>query len=154
MTRSVLTRFRVPPDVDFGPVSVEVRVGTVDGPVSTRVGVAGRGPVLDEPIIYRVAASPKSPFVPAALGEFRRTERLRLEWRLAAAIESPQARLLGRNGMPIAVPVSVTEFDRDGRRLLAADLALSPLGAGEYFVEVTAASGGRTDRKLFPFRPR
>ena len=42
-----------------------------------------------------------------------------MEWRLAAPLDQRQARILGRNGSPLDLPVSVTEFDRDGQRFLA-----------------------------------
>jgi VWFA-related protein len=154
MRRSVQARFPLPAAGDPGPVRVEVRVVTVDGPVTTRVEAAGRGALLDEPLLYRGAASPKAPFVPAAGRQFHRTERLRLEWRATSPIEVLQARLLGRNGVPLAIPVTVTEFERDGRPLRAADLALSPLGAGDYVIDVTAHRDGRMERRYFAFRLR
>ena len=153
MVRSMLARFPIPAG-STGPFRLEVRVVTVDGPVTTRVDAFGRGSVLDEPVVYRAAVSQRAPLAPTASLAFNRTERLRLEWRLAAPLENPQGRLLGRNGAPLPIPVAVTESAQDGRRLLAADLTLSPLGAGDYFVEVTAAAGGKTDRKLVAFRIR
>jgi VWFA-related protein len=153
MVRSMLARFPLPPGT-AGPFRLEVRVVTVDGPVTTRVNAFGRGSVLDEPVVYRAAVSQRAPLAPTASLAFTRTERLRLEWRVTAPLENPQGRLLGRNGAPLAIPVAVTESEQDGRRLLAADLTLSPLGSGDYFVEVTAAAGGKTDKKLFAFRIR
>jgi len=153
MVRSMLARFPLPSGAS-GPFRLEVRVVTVDGPVTTRVNAFGRGSVLDEPVVYRAAVSQRAPLAPTAGLAFTRTERLRLEWRVTAPLENPQGRLLGRNGAPLAIPVAVTESEQDGRRLLAADLTLSPLGAGDYFVEVTAAAGGRPDRRLFAFRIR
>ena len=153
MVRSMLARFPIPAG-SAGPFRLEVRVVTVDGPVTTRVDAFGRGSVLDEPVVYRAAVSQRAPLAPTASLAFNRTERLRLEWRVTTPLENPQGRLLGRNGAPLAIPVAVTESAQDGRRLLTADLTLSPLGAGDYFVEVTAAAGGKTDRKLFGFRIR
>jgi len=153
MVRSMLARFPIPSG-SAGPFRLEVRVVTVDGPVTTRVNAFGRGSVLDEPVVYRAATSQRAPLAPTASLAFTRTERLRLEWRVAAPLENPQGRLLGRNGAPLAIPVAVTESEQDGRRLLAADLTLSPLGAGDYFVEVTAAASGKANKKLFVFRIR
>ena len=153
MVRSMLARFPIPSG-SAGRFRLEVRVVTVDGPVTTRVDALGRGSVLDEPVVYRAAASLRAPLAPTASLTFNRTERLRLEWRVTAPLENPQGRLLGRNGAPLAIPVTVTASEQDGRRLLTADLALSPLAAGDYFLEVTAAVAGQSGRHLFAFRIR
>ncbi|HET9268822.1 MAG TPA: VWA domain-containing protein, partial [Vicinamibacterales bacterium] len=153
MVRSMLARFPIPSG-NAGPFRLEVRVVTVDGPVTTRVNAFGRGSVLNEPVVYRAAASQRANFAPTASLTFSRTERIRLEWRVTAPLENPQARLLGRNGAPLSIPVSVTEFERAGQRVLAADLTLSPLGTGDYFLEVTVAAGGRSGRSLSAFRIR
>jgi VWFA-related protein len=154
MLRSMLVRFPIPAGSDDGPWRVEVRVVTVEGPVTTRVTASRGSTVLGEPVLYRAAASPRATLLPAANREFRRTERFRLEWRVTTPLDERQGRVLGRNGSPLDLPVTVTEFDRDGQRVLAADLSLAPLGAGEYFLELTAASAGRTDRNLFAFQVR
>jgi hypothetical protein len=65
-----------------------------------------------------------------------------------------RGRLLGRNGAPLAIPVTVDEIERDGRRLLATELLLAPLAAGDYIVEVTADAGGQTGTNLYAFRVR
>jgi hypothetical protein len=153
MMRSMLVRFPIPSGT-VGPFRAEVRVITVDGPLTTRVDALSRGPVFDEPIVFRAPVSQRAALAPTAVRTFGRTERLRLEWRVTTPIGNPLGRLLGRNGAPLAIPVSVTELERDGVRLLAADLSLTPLAAGDYFVEVTAEAGGRTDSKLFAFRVR
>jgi VWFA-related protein len=153
MTRAMLARFPVP----FGnadPLRVEVRAATVDGPVTTRVNASARGAVLDEPLVYRAAVSQRAVPAPTASRTFGRTERLRLEWRLTAPVANTQGRLLNRSGAPLQIPVVVTEADQNGRRLLFAEVTLTPLGAGDYFVELTGASEDRTDRKLFAFRVR
>jgi hypothetical protein len=153
MARSVLARFPITSG-STGPHRVEVRVVTVDGPVTTHGDVAGRGRVLDEPLVYRAAGSQKASFAPAASRTFSRTERLRLEWRLTTPLANPLGRLLGRNGAPLSIPVAMNEVERDGRRLLTADLSLAPLGAGDYFLEVTAGAADQSGQSLFVFRIR
>jgi hypothetical protein len=72
---------------------------------------------------------------------FRRNERLRLE--LPAPGHDPvTARLLDRTGAPLSVPVTVTERldDTDAFRWVVVDLALTPLAAGDYAIEVTPPS--------------
>jgi hypothetical protein len=48
----------------------------------------------------------------------------------------------------------MNEVERDGRRLLTADLSLAPLGAGDYFLEVTAGAADQSGQSLFVFRIR
>jgi hypothetical protein len=75
--------------------------------------------------------------VPTADMRFRRSERLRVE--VPSATSATGARLLDRTGKPIAVPVaSATRNDADGSRWATGELALAPLAAGEYVIEVMA----------------
>lgn len=85
--------------------------------------------------------------VPTADMRFRRSERLRVEVPSAAAATG--ARLLDRTGKPMPVPVaSNTRNDADGSRWATAELALAPLAAGDYVIEVMA----ETTRTLVAFR--
>jgi VWFA-related protein len=81
---------------------------------------------------------------------FRRNERLRAElpWR---AGETPTARLLDRAGRALAVPVATSVRDAgDGTWRVAAEVALSPLAAGDYVIEVSRAGPpGGESRVLF-----
>jgi hypothetical protein len=60
------------------------------------------------------------------------------------------ARLLSRTGQPLAV--SVTLRAPPSRSVLAADVNLAPLGAGDHVIEVTAGTGAKTERKLIAIR--
>jgi hypothetical protein len=86
--------------------------------------------------------------VPTADLRFRRSERLRVE--VPSAADATGARLLDRTGKPIvAVPVvSATRTDADGVHWATAELALSPLAAGDYVIEVSAGD----TRTLVAFR--
>ena len=85
--------------------------------------------------------------VPTADMRFRRSERLRVEVPSVAAATG--ARLLDRTGKPMPVPVaSNTRNDADGSRWATAELALAPLAAGDYIIEVMA----ETTRTLVAFR--
>jgi VWFA-related protein len=78
---------------------------------------------------------------------FRRSERLRVE--VPSPADATGARLLDRTGKPLAVPVvAATRTDADGTRWATGELALAPLGAGDYVIEVVA--GGT--RTLVAFR--
>ncbi len=111
---------------------VKVPLGfDLDGPWRARVTVgAGRDRLQDSielgegdavlvgaPLVFRATPSPRSPLIPAADFQFRRTERVHIEWARLAELDRREARLLGRDGKPLAVPVNVTEREVDGRGL-------------------------------------
>ena len=50
-----------------------------------------------------------------------RIERVHVEWAIAGELDQRLARLLGRNGQPLAIPVAVTERETDGRKVVAVD---------------------------------
>jgi hypothetical protein len=93
-------------------------------------------------MLFRATPSSRSPLYPVADSEFRRTERVHLEWPIHTPLDGRDARLLGRDGKPLPVPVTVTERDVDGAPRLAVDVNLAPLADGNYFIELTAAAGG------------
>ena len=62
------------------------------------------------------------------------------------------ARLLDRKGLALAVPVTATIRTEGFLRLASAELALAPLGPGDYLVELSLQRGPRTDKVLAAFR--
>jgi hypothetical protein len=114
--------------------------------VTTAHGLAG------PPVVYRATPSPRSPLVPVADFLFRRTERVHVDWMRLAEIDRREARLLGRDGKPLAVPVNVTERDAGGRASIAADANLAPLTDGEYAIELTVGRGDRVERQVIAIR--
>jgi VWFA-related protein len=80
---------------------------------------------------------------PTADLRFRRTERIVVE--TPASLGSDiSARLLGRNGAALTVPVAATiRDDADGTRWRRVEITLAPLAPGEYIVE-TSGGGERT----------
>jgi VWFA-related protein len=86
--------------------------------------------------------------IPTADLRFRRTERIIVE--TPASIGSDiSARLLGRNGVALTVPVTATiRDDADGTRWRRVEITLAPLAPGEYIVETTAEA----ERTLTAFR--
>jgi VWFA-related protein len=86
--------------------------------------------------------------IPTADLRFRRTERIVVE--TPASLDADiSARLLGRTGLPLNVPVIATiRNDADGTRWRRVEITLAPLAPGEYIVETTAG----TERTLTAFR--
>ena len=86
--------------------------------------------------------------MPTADLRFRRTERLIVETPVSLGADVA-ARLLGRTGNSLNVPLSATiREDADGTRWRRVEIALAPLAVGDYIVEITA--GG--ERTLAGFR--
>ena len=101
---------------------------------------------------FRAATAASAPLRPAAEPLFRRVERLRLEWPVNTALGARGARLLDRRGEPLAVGVSITEGERDGQPIVAVELGLAPLADGDYLIELVAAQGATSIRRLVAFR--
>jgi VWFA-related protein len=80
--------------------------------------------------------------VPTADLRFRRNEQIRVEIPTVAT-SAMTARLLDRRGGPLAVPVtSAVRDDGDGSRWQTAQLALAPLAAGDYVIELSGKPDG------------
>jgi hypothetical protein len=86
---------------------------------------------------------------------FRRSEQLRVEIPTGGSA-MPSARLLDRSGKPLTVPLTTAvRDDADGSRWQTAQLALAPLAAGDYVIELLGGSSGssvETKRTLVAFR--
>jgi hypothetical protein len=150
-TRSTLVR--MPRPAGAGPFRLSIKVLGTGAVVTDRLEVADRAwRVLGEAIVYRATPAAQSPLRPSADFQFWRTERVHVEWPVDGPLDQRSARLLSREGQPLAVPVQVTERERDGRAQLAADVNLSPLGAGDYVMELVAARGGTEVRRYVPIR--
>jgi len=108
--------------------------------------------LLGEAIVYRGRPAATSPLRPVADLHLRRTERIHVEWPMTGDLDQRSARLLSRNGQPLAIPVGVTERETQGRKAVAADLNLAPLSAGEYVIELTAGRGAETVVRLVAFK--
>jgi VWFA-related protein len=103
-------------------------------------------------VMYRGRPAATSPLRPVADLQYRRTERVHAEWAFMGELDQRSARLLSRTGQPLAIPVAVTERETDGRKVVAADLNLAPLSAGEYVIELTVGRGTETVVRLVAFR--
>jgi VWFA-related protein len=85
---------------------------------------------------------------PTADLRFHRTEQLRVDFP-AATNSDATARLLDRTGHVLRIPLNVTaRDDQDGSRWNTVQLALAPLAAGDYVIEMSAGS----DKTLAAFR--
>jgi hypothetical protein len=143
----------VPLQTGIGAIRVVSKVAAAGESLEDRVEI-GRAPALlvGEAILYRGRPAAASPLRPVADLQYRRIERVHVEWPIFGELDQRSARLLGRNGQPLAIPVTVTERETDGRKVVAADLNLAPLSLGDYVIELTAGRGKETISRLVAFR--
>ncbi|HEX6973297.1 MAG TPA: VWA domain-containing protein [Vicinamibacterales bacterium] len=141
------------PVTGAGPWTAAVRLRAPgDVEQTDRITIAVPGGLLGEPLAFRATPAPASPLRPVAAFQFRRTERIHVDWPVLKPLDRRDARLLGKDGKPLAIPVTVSERDVEGRPVLGLDLILAPLTAGDYVLEVTAGAGGAADTKLLAIR--
>lgn len=129
--------------VSPGEYAVRVRLHPDADPSTTvtetaRVQVGKEPSALGEPVIWRRGPSTGPQFMMTADPQFERTERIRVEVPTSTGTGTPTAHLLDRTGKMLPIPVQVsTRQDADTRvRWIVADLALAPLGMGDYGIEV------------------
>jgi hypothetical protein len=140
-TRGVL--LRVPKPAGDGPYRVSVVARGGKAVVTDRVDITPVArTVVGDAVIFRARPAASSPLRPAADYQFRRTERVHVEWSALVPLDRRVVRFLGRDGGPLPIPVTVTERERDGRPVIAATANLAPLAAGDYVLELVAAGGG------------
>jgi VWFA-related protein len=147
-----------------GARTVVVDLGDVapaggDVVVRTRVKPQGEGETLTDattigsaalsavaPLLWRRGPSTLMRFVATADSRFTRADRVRADVLVADAADTMTASLLDRMGATIAVPVTVGSRTEAAMTWATAELALAPLGPGEYVLKLTVAGpGGPSD---------
>ena len=143
---------KIPVAKAAGPFSATIRMrGAGQGNVDDSLTIARRTTAFGDPLVFRLA-TPTQPR-PAGSVYFRRTERMQVRWPVTAAITQPTARVLGRDGVPLELAVTVSEKEEEGSRWIVADLNLAPLTQAEYILEVQgAAEDGATSSARLAFR--
>ena len=143
----------MPLEEKYGPWTASVRIKSADRELVDRIDVPSiAGKLLGDPLVFRASTLPNSTTTPVADFAFRRTERIHVEWPVLTPLDQRQARLLDSRGQPLPVNASATELQSTGTTVLAADLALTPLAAGEYVVEVVVNAGATSEQRLVAFR--
>ena len=136
-----------------GPWRVTVSVSGSEGRLGDRLEIAPMSAsAVGQPLLFRAAPSPQAPLRPAADRQFFRTERLHVEWPVIEPVDRHEARVLGRNGQPLAVPVNVVAKQSDGQAVLSVDLTLAPLAAADYVLELSATRASGVETSLVAFR--
>ena len=137
------------------PRSYRVRAVVIGGDERLQADVevlTGASGLIGEPSVFRAGTASRAPLRPVADFQFLRSERIQVEWPISKSLDERSARLLSRRGDVLPVPVTVTELTDGGRPRLAAALALAPLAAGDYVIELTVVDAGERVTRLIAFR--
>jgi hypothetical protein len=136
-----------------GPWKVDLRVSGGGNVLDGSASVAPpAGPLLAEPLLFRANPSPRAPLKAVADFQYRRTERIHVEWRTLKALTDRQARLLDSKGQPLPLAVALMDRDDPGGKTVLADVTLAPLSEGSYVIELTGAAGAESQRALVAFK--
>jgi VWFA-related protein len=151
-TRHFSAAFTPPGGITPGEYTVNVRArgrGLDLGPTNASLVVLVRAaPLAGDAILVRRGATTGNREVRTADVRFRRTDQLGVDMPSGEG-EPAQARLLGRNGQPLPLPVTAAvRDDPDGSRWQTARVSLAPLAPGDYILEMITGS----ERKLVGFR--
>jgi VWFA-related protein len=107
------------------------------------------------PRLSRASPLTRQQFVPTADPRYRRNEKVRVEVPVAPGATAVTGALLDQSGKVMAaIPVStqLVAPDESGVGWATADVALVPLGAGDYLVRVEVAHPDGNQRTLTAFR--
>lgn len=135
--------YRAPTEDEIAAIAQGVSNRTAAGVAAS----AAPPSVIGEPAAYRVSRT--QPPERMKLLEFIRSDRLRVEWPVLAPLDRREARMLDTAGKPMPFDLPVAESP-DGKTLVV-ELPLAPFGRGGYSIELTAASGGRTEQRRLTF---
>jgi VWFA-related protein len=153
--RSFSVPVPLPQGMGAGPLDVRARM---TGPDPSVPGLSGNISVdtgsATQPMLFRRGPVTGNRLVPAATYLFSRTERARFEFPTSADVKAGAARLLDREGQPLAIPVTVSERtdEKTGQHWIAADITLAALAAGDYAIELTTSGPDGTKRLLTALR--
>jgi VWFA-related protein len=134
------------------PTQAEIAALSAPPPSVSTASAASAAPaaitLVQKPRAYLVR--PKAELAPADVLRLTRTDRLRVEWIVAGALDQRAARILDRTGKPL--PFDVPLADNEAARTLTVELPLAPFARGDYSVELTVGSGSIVERSLLAFR--
>jgi VWFA-related protein len=151
-TRHFGAAFVPPAGLAPGDYTLNVRArgrGLDLGPTSASLAVLLRAaPLASDALLVRRGVTTGNREVRTADVRFRRTDQLGVDMPFAGD-EPATARLLGRNGQALPLPVTVAmRDDPDGSRWQTARVSLAPLTVGDYVIELVTGA----ERNLVGFR--
>jgi VWFA-related protein len=148
-----VTTLTVPTSGTTGPWKVDLKISRAGDVLDSSTSVSHPvGPLFADPVLFRANPSPRAPLRPVADFQYRRSERVRVEWRTLKAVLDRQSRLLDSKGQALPLTVALSERDDGGVTTVIADLNLAPLIEGNYVIELTGSAGTETQRALVAFK--
>jgi VWFA-related protein len=143
----------VPLGFGAGPWRVVVKVDGRDAALDDRLEVApSAGTLIGDVLAFRGTPAAQSVLRPVADFQFRRTERVHLEWPELQPLDQRTARLLDRKGQPLPIEATLTERTAPAGTVLAADVNLGPLAPADYLIDVTVGHGADSEHRVVAFR--
>lgn len=141
----------MPLEAERRPAVLLVRLRAEGESITQRVPIVGNPSTLvGDPLVYRSSARALN--IPAALFVFSRDERVKVDWPINRPLDSYEARLLDRFGLPLKFQVKMQELEVGQGRHLASELSLASLGRGDYLIELMATAGAVTETRLLALR--
>ena len=138
-----VVRARVRPAAGGGlPLADSARI-TVGAP-----SAAGQPAALGQPLLFRRGPSTGVVFQPTADPRYRRQERVRVEVPVVGTVTSPAGYVLDRSGQRLPLTPAMSEREDAGVRWIVGEVALAPLAAGDYILEISAGTGAGTQKVL------
>jgi VWFA-related protein len=136
-----------------GEISVKARITPLGGglPFTDMLRVPSTpAPDAAQPLFFRRGVTTGNRWVPAADLRFSRTERIRLEWPVAAGVAVKAVRVLDRVGQPLQIPAVIgsqapgtdaSSAARAQQTWATVELTLAPLSTADYAIEVEMVGG-------------
>jgi VWFA-related protein len=158
--RSFVVRVPVPAGQTAGDYTLRVSskpAGTTLGSTETLHIVLPKWPAvgtlaLSQPLLFRRGPFTGPSWIAAGDLRFRRQERVKVEVSVTGPMASSAVRLLDRAGNLLSLPVTVTERDESGAKVVSGEVTLAPLSVGDYVLETTISQGTTTQKVLAAFR--
>jgi len=103
-----------------------------------------------QPILFRQGPITANRRIMTADARFRRTEQVHLELPVRSGFTADSGRLLDRSGLPLEVPVNVSERTDPitRQRWITVDVTLASLAPADYVIEVRIAEKPDTWRTV------
>jgi len=120
--------------------------------VTVPAASSGGGARLGQAWLSRRGPYSGTAWMPVADLRFRRQERVKIEAAVVGSADAAAVRLLDRSGNPLPLPVASSERQEGGARVIAGEVALAPLTAGDYLLEVSVGAGPARRRVVAAFR--
>lgn len=139
-----------------GPWRLTVRTSPVRGaaadPVELLLEAAEPAAWPGRPAVFRASGGPRAPLQPVAELLFRRTERVHLEWHVPQDTRATEAHVVRANGDAVELPVVLGERTDANGQIITAEVALAPLAAADYVIEVMFTDGKRATESMTAIR--